>query len=70
MATIPQDYAQWHYCITVNCGLELTPEYIESRIMALENVSDFKTKQYIELYGAQYHQLVLSWFVKARGSQA
>lgn len=67
--SIPQNYTEWRYCITVTCGLELTSEFIDKRITALENVSDFKTKQYIELYGSQYHQLVLSWFSKAKASQ-
>lgn len=67
---IPQSYEEWVHCITVKCGLELTPEYIEKRISALQNMADFKTKQYIDTYGNQYHQLVLSWFIQARQAQS
>lgn len=62
---IPQTYEEWVHCITVKCGLKLTPSYIEQRITALQNITDFRTKQFIELYGSKYHQLVLSWFLQA-----
>ncbi|MFM8445094.1 MAG: hypothetical protein ACKN9W_17375 [Methylococcus sp.] len=32
---IPTDYAEWHECITVHCGIPLSLEYITERLAAL-----------------------------------
>lgn len=66
---LPQNYEEWVHCITVKCGIELTLEYIEKRIVALQDTADFRTKQYIEVYGSQYHALVLSWFFRAKDAK-
>lgn len=63
---IPQSYEEWHYCITVECGIPLTLEFIEERLTALQEISDFKTKQFVQLYGRQYHEQVLSWFLRSK----
>jgi hypothetical protein len=63
---IPQNYEEWHHCITVECGLALTPEFIDERIASMEDAKDFKTKQFVELYGPQHHQQVLAWFHQAK----
>jgi hypothetical protein len=63
---IPQNYEQWHYCITVECGLSLTVEFMDERIVSLQDENTFKTKQFIQLYGSQFHQQVLAWFQHAR----
>ncbi|WP_250658105.1 hypothetical protein [Alkalimarinus coralli] len=63
---IPQNYDEWHHCITVECGIPLTPTFIDKRIAAMQDTNDFKTKQFIQLYGAQYHQRVLAWFHQAK----
>ena len=63
---IPETYDQWHQCIVVECGLELTTSFIEQRISALKDNKVHYTKQFIDKYGPQHHQRVLSWFVQAR----
>jgi len=63
---IPMSYAEWHHCITVECGLRLTTSFIDERLAAMQNANDFRTKQFVELYGLQHHQNVLSWFQLAR----
>jgi hypothetical protein len=63
---IPQNYEQWYHCITVECGLSLTVEFIDERIVSLQDENIFKTKQFIQLYGSQFHQQVLAWFQHAR----
>ncbi len=72
MATsvIPQNYDEWRHCIIVECGLELTPSFIETRIASLQNESEHYTKQFINLYGRQYHQTVLGWFMQAQSTLA
>ncbi len=62
---IPANYNEWRYCITVKCGLDLSPEFIEERIRQLTDVVDLETARFIELYGDNYRQLVLEWFGRA-----
>lgn len=64
----PQNYEQWYHCITVECGISLTPDFINERIVSLQDENTFKTKQFIQLYGPQFHQQVLAWFHQAQGS--
>ena len=33
--SIPTNYAEWRECITVHCGIPLTPDYITERLIAL-----------------------------------
>lgn len=63
---IPQNYEEWRHCIIVECGLELTPSFIEERIASLQDNSEYYTQQFIRLYGREHHQRVMSWFIKAR----
>ncbi len=63
---IPQSYEAWRHCIIVECGLELTPGFIEERISALQNNSDYYTQQFVRLYGQQQLKKVLGWFMQAQ----
>jgi len=63
---IPQNYQQWQHCITVECGLKLTPDYIEKTIATLKDNSEHYTQQFVRKYGPQHHQNVLSWFIQAQ----
>ncbi len=63
---IPQNYEDWHHCITVECGLPLTPAFIDERITSMQDLNDFRTKQFVQLYGSQYRQQVLAWFHQAK----
>ncbi len=63
---IPTNYDEWRHCIIVECGLELTPEYIAKRIVALNDDKDHYTKQFLKLYGPEYLQQVLNWFAQAQ----
>lgn len=67
-AIIPHDYDTWHHCIKVDCGLALTPGYIQERITSLQNKKDFRTQQFVRLYGQQHRLNVLSWFQRAQDS--
>jgi hypothetical protein len=63
---IPQDYAAWHHCITVACGIKLTTAFITARIQALEDKDDSSTQSFIQFYGGQHYQNVLNWFQQAK----
>ncbi|TQV88571.1 hypothetical protein [Aliikangiella coralliicola] len=65
---IPNSYEEWRHCITVECGLELTHDFIEKRIESLQNTNEHYTQQFLRLYGQQHYQKVISWFIQARKS--
>ncbi|MEO0393219.1 MAG: hypothetical protein AAF213_08225 [Pseudomonadota bacterium] len=66
MSIIPTTYAEWEHCITVTCGVPLTPEYVAERIAALENHQDVHTQKYIEQWGKEQHARSLAWFKEAQ----
>lgn len=61
----PTNYEQWQHCITVECGLDLTTEYICERILALKDEKDYYTQQFVKLYGKEYLAQTISWFLQA-----
>ncbi len=63
---LPKNYEEWQHCITVDCGLKLTPDYISKRIAALQNNKDHHTQRFVELYGQQHLERVLGWFMQAQ----
>lgn len=65
---IPHNYETWYHCITIHCGLTLTSEFIQERIASLQNENDFRTKQFIQLYGQQHRKNILNWLDQAQRS--
>lgn len=66
---VPQTFEEWRHCIVVECGLELTAEFIDKRITCLQKTSEYHTQEFIRLYGQQHHQRVLSWFSQVQEKQ-
>jgi hypothetical protein len=64
--TMPASYSDWHHCITVDCNILLTAGYIDARITALQDDKDFRTRQFVKLYGQQHRHQVIEWFEQAR----
>ena len=65
-SVIPTNYQEWRHCIIVECGLELSPQYISARLAALNDSKDYYTQQFVKLYGPQYLQRVVGWFTQAQ----
>ena len=66
---IPQTYAQWHHCITVECGIALTRAFIDERLAALRGGRD-DGRRFAQLYGESHLQRVPAWFEEARRALA
>jgi len=59
---IPETYAQWHRCITVDCGIALTPDFIAQRLAALADAQSQENVRFRRLYGDAHWQRVRKWF--------
>ena len=44
-------YDEWKKCITVDCGIPLTANYIDERIAELNNADNPNTKKFINTWG-------------------
>ncbi|MEM1007089.1 MAG: hypothetical protein AAF625_19190 [Pseudomonadota bacterium] len=67
MSFIPKTYDEWEHCITVKCGIPLTPEYIAQRIEAMQDIGDHDTQKFIERWGKDHHARTVGWFLEAQG---
>jgi len=63
---IPQTYPDWLRCITTDCGIRLTPEFIAERLRELSDEKHPKTIEFTRLYGQQHMENVIHWFKKAQ----
>ncbi len=61
-APFPQNYDEWHHCITVECGIALTSEFVAERLSIWRNAETEETKRFIKLYGEEYLHAVVGWF--------
>lgn len=62
---LPASYAEWQHCITEICGIPLSADFIQQRLMALDNQNDHMTRKFIELYGHSHWQQTQIWFRQA-----
>ena len=63
--TPPENYDDWKECITKYCGIPLTLPYVEKRLAALRDPTDYSTKRFIEIYGEPYLGRIIGWFEQA-----
>jgi hypothetical protein len=62
---IPQTYAQWHHCITVECGIALTRRFAETRLTVLRDPGRDETRRFAQRYGPAHLAHVREWFEQA-----
>lgn len=62
---IPQTYTEWRHCIEVECGIPLTPAFIQARLIQLGDEQAEETLRFRRLYGDDHWRRVLSWFEQA-----
>jgi hypothetical protein len=63
---IPKTYDEWRHCITVECDIALTPEYLAKRSSILANKTNKETVTFRERYGEAHLSNVRQWFEQAR----
>jgi hypothetical protein len=63
---IPETYAQWHHCITVECGIALTRAFADERLAVWRDPTHEETRRFERIYGAAHRERVLQWFERAR----
>ncbi|UBS33787.1 hypothetical protein LBX01_03955 [Altererythrobacter sp. N1] len=61
-----RSYEDWKHCITQLCRIPLTPDYVEARIIALNDRRDYGTQRFVETWGEAHLDRVKSWFLRAR----
>lgn len=66
IAMIPSSYEEWRHCITVVCKQPINAAFIDDRLKALNDSSDFMTKRFVELYGDAQRKRTIQWFEKAK----
>ncbi|MEM0899493.1 MAG: hypothetical protein AAGI92_06025 [Pseudomonadota bacterium] len=65
MPVVPTNYQEWEHCITVECGIPLTKEFVAERLEALQNMRDFQTQKFVKRWGEEHHAKTLQWFREA-----
>ncbi|MGL4575261.1 MAG: hypothetical protein ACRCV9_10775 [Burkholderiaceae bacterium] len=63
-SAIPETYAQWHHCITVDCGIVLTRAFAEERLAVWTNAAHDEARRFDQLYGSAHRERVCQWFAQ------
>lgn len=63
--SFPQTYERWRHCITVDCGIAMTPQFIAERLGVWRNAQLEETLRFRRLYGDAHWQSVIAWFERA-----
>lgn len=58
---LPQSFEAWRHCITVDCGIALTPAFAKTRLTVYLNPDHPETKDFARRYGEQHLRNIISW---------
>ena len=61
----PQNFEEWKYCITVECGIPLSASFITQRLSVWRNESHEETRRFRQRFGDNYWRSVIGWFAEA-----
>jgi len=61
----PHGYRAWVHCITVDCGIPITPAFVAARISILQQLGHDETRRFRHLHGDIHWRAVLGWFERA-----
>ena len=62
---IPRSFDAWQHCIEHECGIPLTPSFIQERLAVLGDTGNAETQRFARLYGEAHRQQVFAWFTAA-----
>jgi len=60
VSPIPETYEQWRHCITVECGIPLTAEFVARRLSVWRDESCEETERFRRLYGDAHWRSVMA----------
>ncbi len=63
---IPTDYARWKRCIIVDCGLDLTPDFVADRLVDLRDPTNHRTRRFVQSWGEAHRLRVIGFFERAQ----
>jgi len=64
---IPKTYRQWYHCITKECGIAVTQDFISHRLAVFEDPKHQETRRFVSLYGQTHLENIIGWLKKAEG---
>lgn len=63
---IPVNYIEWKNCITNKCEINLTADFVSTRLSALSNSNTKESLNFKKLYGEQHYINILLWLNQAQ----
>ena len=61
----PRNFDEWKYCITVECGIELSASFIAQRLLVWKDENHEETRRFRQRFGDNYWRSVIGWFRQA-----
>ena len=65
----PSTYDERRHCIEVKCGLQLTQEFVQQRLLSLRDDRSYQTQRFREMWGDARLRQVVTWFEKAENKR-
>lgn len=61
----PQNYVEWQHCITVECGISLSSEFVTGRLAVWRDPDNEESRRFRKQYGDDYWRAMVTWFEQA-----
>lgn len=58
---LPATFDEWKNCIVNKCKIKLTKDFAASRLKVYQDKRNPETRKFIELYGDQHLNNIVSW---------
>lgn len=58
---MPSTFDEWKYCIVKKCGIELTKEFAQKRLLVYGNEQNEETQKFVSLYGKKHLENIIKW---------
>jgi len=61
---LPKTFEEWVVCITQKCKINLTKGFAKSRLSIYLDANHLETQRFVQLYGMEHLQNIISWLKK------